>query len=61
MGGFANWVQDAEYTACPIAGKPHEICGPHLEGLIYWTLGGTPYLGVWPYSRIVSSHPHNTN
>ena len=22
IGGFANWVQDAEYTICPHCGKP---------------------------------------
>ena len=22
IGGFANWVQDAEYTTCPHCGKP---------------------------------------
>ena len=22
VGGFGNWVQDAEYTTCPHCGKP---------------------------------------
>ncbi len=44
IGGFANWVQDAEYTTCPHCGKTHEVSGSDPVDTVFDCAEGTLYV-----------------
>mgnify|MGYP000149175168 CR=1 FL=1 len=60
VGGFANWVQDWEYTACPHCGKPMK----YLAQIQWYTLmDGTEctlYIEFCPDCQIVSMQHQQT-
>ncbi len=60
IGGFANWVQDWNYTTCPDCGKPMK----YLAQLPWETLledaEGTLYIEVCPDCQVASVHYQQT-
>ena len=60
VGGFANWVQDWEYTACPHCGKSMK----YLAQIQWYTLmdgtEGTLYVEFCPDCHIVSMQHQQT-
>ena len=54
IGGFANWVQDAEYTICPHCGKPMKYLAQIQWDTVYDCAEGTLYV---EFCRIAKSYP----
>ena len=60
IGGFANWVQDWVYTACPDCGKPMKYLAQiQWDTVMEWT-EGTLYIEVCPDCHIVSMQHQQT-
>ena len=47
IGGFANWVQDAEYTTCPHCGKPMK----YLAQIQWDTVFDLSLIHIYPWYR----------
>ena len=60
VGGFANWVQDAEYTACPHCGKPMKYLAQIQWDTVFDCAEGTLYVEFCPDCRIVSMQHQQT-
>ena len=60
IGGFANWVQDAEYTACPHCGKPMKYLAQIQWNTVYDCAEGTLYVEFCPDCHIVSMQHQQT-
>lgn len=60
VGGFANWVQDAEYTACPHCGKPMKYLAQIQWDTVYDCAEGTLYMEFCPDCHIVSMQHQQT-
>ena len=54
VGGFANWVQDWEYTACPHCGKPMKYLAQIQWDTLMDGTEGTLYIEFCPDCQIVS-------
>lgn len=60
VGGFANWVQDWEYTTCPHCGKPMKYLAQIQWDTIMEGTEGTLYIEVCPDCHIVSMQHQQT-
>ena len=60
IGGFANWVQDWEYAACPHCGKPMKYLAQIQWDTIVEGMEGTLYIEVCPDCQIVSMQHQQT-
>lgn len=60
IGGFANWVQDWEYTACPVCGKPMKYLAQIQWDTLMEGSEGTLYIEVCQDCRIVSMKHQQT-
>ena len=60
IGGFANWVQDAEYTICPHCGKPMKYLAQIQWDTVYDCAEGTLYVEFCPDCHIVSMQHQQT-
>ena len=60
VGGFANWVQDWEYTACPHCGKPMKYLAQIQWATLMDGMEGTLYVEFCPDCRIVSMQHQQT-
>lgn len=60
VGGFANWVQDWEYTACPHCGKPMKYLAQIQWDTVYDCAEGTLYIEFCPDCHIVSMQHQQT-
>lgn len=60
VGGFANWVQDAEYTACPHCGKPMKYLAQIQWDTVFDCAEGTLYIEFCPDCQIVSMQHQQT-
>ncbi|MCI8423939.1 MAG: hypothetical protein HFF50_10515 [Lawsonibacter sp.] len=59
VGGFANWIEDANYYTCPDCGKTMK----YLAQIQWDTLDfmeGTLYIEICPDCRVVSMHHQQT-
>ena len=54
VGGFANWVQDWEYTTCPVCGKPMKYLAQIQWDTIMEGTEGTLYIEVCTDCKVVS-------
>ena len=57
IGGFGNWVQDAEYTTCPHCGKPMKYLAQIQWDTVFDCAEGTLYIEFCPDCQIVSAAP----
>ena len=60
IGGFANWVQDAEYTTCPHCGKPMKYLAQIQWDTVFDCAEGTLYVEFCPDCQIVSMQHQQT-
>ena len=60
IGGFANWVQDWEYTACPHCGKPMKYLAQIQWDTLMDGMEGTLYVEFCPDCHIVSMQHQQT-
>ena len=60
VGGFGNWVQDAEYTTCPHCGKPMKYLAQIQWDTVFDCAEGTLYIEFCPDCRIVSMQHQQT-
>ena len=60
VGGFANWVQDAEYTTCPHCGKPMKYLAQIQWDTVFDCAEGTLYVEFCPDCQIVSMQHQQT-
>ena len=60
IGGFANWVQDWEYTTCPHCGKPMKYLAQIQWDTVMDGTEGTLYVEVCPDCQIVSMQHQQT-
>ena len=60
VGGFANWVQDWEYTACPHCGKPMKYLAQIQWDTLMDGTEGTLYIEFCPDCQIVSMQHQQT-
>ena len=60
IGGFANWVQDWEYTACPHCGKPMKYLAQIQWDTLMDGTEGTLYVEFCPDCHIVSMQHQQT-
>ena len=60
IGGFANWVQDAEYTTCPHCGKPMKYLAQIQWDTVMDGTEGTLYIEFCPECQIVSMQHQQT-
>ena len=60
VGGFGNWVQDAEYTACPHCGKPMKYLAQIQWDTVFDCAEGTLYIEFCPDCQIVSMQHQQT-
>ena len=60
IGGFANWVQDTEYTACPHCGKPMKYLAQIQWDTVFDCAEGTLYIEFCPDCQIVSMQHQQT-
>ena len=60
IGGFANWVQDAEYTACPHCGKPMKYLAQIQWDTVFDCAEGTLYIEFCPECQIASMQHQQT-
>ena len=60
IGGFANWVQDAEYTTCPHCGKPMKYLAQIQWHTVFDCAEGTLYVEFCPNCQIVSMQHQQT-
>ena len=60
IGGFANWVQDAEYTICPHCGKPMKYLAQIQWDTVFDCAEGTLYIEFCPDCQIVSMQHQQT-
>lgn len=60
VGGFANWVQDWEYTACPHCGKPMKYLAQIQWDTVMDGTEGTLYIEFCPDCQIVSMQHQQT-
>ena len=60
IGGFANWVQDAEYTICPHCGKPMKYLAQIQWDTVYDCAEGTLYVEFCPDCQILSMQHQQT-
>lgn len=60
IGGFANWVQDWQYTACPDCGRPMKYLAQIQWDTVIDCSEGTLYIEVCPECRIASMHHQQT-
>lgn len=60
VGGFANWVQDAEYTTCPHCGKPMKYLAQIQWDTVMDGTEGTLYIEFCPECQIVSMQHQQT-
>ncbi len=60
IGGFANWVQDWEYTTCPVCGKPMKYLAQIQWDTIMDGIEGTLYIEVCSDCKVVSMHHQQT-
>ena len=60
VGGFANWVQDAEYTTCPHCGKPMKYLAQIQWDTVFDCAEGTLYVEFCPDCHIVSMQHQQT-
>ena len=60
IGGFANWVQDAEYTTCPHCGKPMKYLAQIQWDTVFDCAEGTLYVEFCPDCHIVSMQHQQT-
>ena len=60
IGGFANWVQDAEYTICPRCGKPMKYLAQIQWDTVYDCAEGTLYVEFCPDCQILSMQHQQT-
>ena len=60
IGGFANWVQDAEYATCPHCGKPMKYLAQIQWDTVLDCTEGTLYIEFCPDCRIVSMQHQQT-
>lgn len=52
IGGFANWVQDAEYAACPCCGKPMKYLAQIPWSSVFDCAEGILYIEFCPDCRV---------
>ena len=60
VGGFANWVQDAEYTICPHCGKPMKYLAQIQWDTVFDCAEGTLYVEFCPDCQIISMQHQQT-
>ena len=60
IGGFANWVQDWEYTTCPHCGKPMKYLAQIQWDTVMDGTEGTLYIEFCPECQIVSMQHQQT-
>ena len=60
VGGFANWVQDWEYTTCPVCGKPMKYLAQIQWDTIMEGTEGTLYIEVCTDCKVVSMQHQQT-
>ncbi len=60
IGGFANWVQDWEYTTCPHCGKPMKYLAQIQWDTVMDGTEGTLYIEFCPDCHIVSMQHQQT-
>ena len=60
VGGFANWVQDAEYTTCPHCGKPMKYLAQIQWDTVFDCAEGTLYVEFCSDCQIVSMQHQQT-
>ena len=60
IGGFANWVQDWEYSTCPHCGKPMKYLAQIQWETVLENAEGTLYIEVCPDCKIVSMQHQQT-
>ena len=60
IGGFANWVQDCEYTICPDCGKPMKLLGQIQWATLFDGMEGTLYIEFCPDCQLVSMQHQQT-
>ena len=60
VGGFGNWVQDAEYTTCPHCGKPMKYLAQIQWDTVFDCAEGTLYIEFCPDCHIVSMQHQQT-
>ena len=60
IGGFANWVQDAEYTTCPHCGKPMKYLAQIQWDTVFDCAEGTLYVEFCPDCQIISMQHQQT-
>ena len=60
IGGFANWVQDWEYSICPDCGKPMKYLAQIQWSTVMENAEGTLYIEVCPDCNIVSMQHQQT-
>ena len=60
VGGFGNWVQDAEYTACPHCEKPMKYLAQIQWDTVFDCAEGTLYIEFCPDCQIVSMQHQQT-
>ena len=60
VGGFANWVQDAEYTTCPHCDKPMKYLAQIQWDTVMDGTEGTLYIEFCPECQIVSMQHQQT-
>lgn len=60
IGGFANWVQDWEYTTCPVCGKPMRYLAQIQWDTFMEGTEGTLYIEVCLDCKVVSMQHQQT-
>ena len=60
IGGFANWVQDWEYTICPHCGKPMKYLAQIQWDTVMDGTEGTLYIEFCPDCQVVSMQHQQT-
>lgn len=60
IGGFANWVQDWQYTICPECGKPMRYLAQIQWDMVMENMEGTLYIELCPDCHIVSMQHQQT-
>ena len=60
IGGFANWVQDWEYTICPHCGKPMKYLAQIQWNTLMDGTEGTLYIEFCPDCQLVSMQHQQT-
>ena len=60
IGGFGNWVQDAEYTICPHCGKLMKYLAQIQWDTVFDCAEGTLYVEFCPDCQIVSMQHQQT-